>query len=139
MDSLKDAHYQHSTECGVSMPDEMCVNERCNIIEVVYSGVLTRQDMESTKTKSQQMLAEKWIDRVFIDMTRLESAPSIIDIFEIIASLPPGFKIAVLITPSSPIMREVNFAETVGLNRGTIIKVCLDKNEARQWLGTFTD
>ena len=139
MDYLPGTDYKHAIECEVSMPDEICVNERDNIIEVVYAGILTRQDIESTRTKFQGILAEKSIDSIFVDMTRLESAPSIFDIFEIISSIPAGLKIAMLITPSSPIIREVTFAETVGRNRGTTIKICLDQNEARQWLGAFKD
>ena len=139
MEYIDSADYKHTIECEVSMPDEICLNENNNNIEVVYSGVLTRQDMESTKAKIQQILAEKTIKRVFIDTTRLESGPSIFDIYEIIASLPLGFRIAILIAPSSPIIDEIAFAETVGLNRGVTIKAYLDRNDARQWLGTFED
>ena len=139
MGYLKCPHHKHLTECEVLMPDEICVNERDNIIEVVFSGVLTRQDMESTKTMIQQILDEKAINTILIDTTGLETAPSIVDIYEIITSLPVGFKIAILIAPSSPIIDEVTFAETVGCNRGTAISVFLDQNEARRWLGTFKD
>jgi hypothetical protein len=139
MDNLPSTDCKHAIECEVSMPDEICVNESNNIIEIVYAGILTRKDIESTRTKFQEILAEKSIDSIFVDITRLESTPSIFDIFEIISSIPAGLKIAMLITPSSPIIREVTFAETVGRNRGTTIKICLDRNEARQWLGTFND
>ena len=139
MDYLKGAHDKQSTECGGLMPDEISINERGNIIEVISSGVLTRQDMKGTKPRFQKILAEKPINRIFIDTTRLKSVPSIVEIYEIITSLPVGFKIAILIAPSSPIIREVTFAETVGRNRGTTIKVCLDRDEAWQWLGASKD
>ena len=119
------------------MSDEIFVNERDKIIEVVSSGVLTRQDMERAKTIFQEIFSEKGIDRIFIDTTRLESAPSVFDIFEVFATLPIGFKLAILVTPSSPIINDVTFAGTVGSNRGTTVKICLDQNEARQWLSTF--
>jgi hypothetical protein len=119
------------------MPDKICVNESAKIVEVVSSGTLTRQDMESTKSRVQQILAEKAIDRVLIDTTRLESVPAMFDIFEAFSTLPPGFKIAILVTPSSEIVKDVNFAQIVGGNRGTTIKICIDQNEAVQWLETF--
>jgi hypothetical protein len=117
------------------MTDIIRVNESDNIIEVISSGVLTRQDMESATTRFRQILAEKGIDRVFIDTTRLESIPAMHDIFKVFTTLPPGLKIAILVAPSSTFIKDVAFAETVGGNRGDTIKVCLDENEARQWLG----
>lgn len=117
------------------MPDEIRVNESDKIIEVFTSGVLTRKDMENTKEKFIQINAEKSINRVLIDTTRLEYAPSTFDIFEALATQPMGFKIAILFTPLSAITDDIYFAETVGSNRGVIIKAFSDESEARQWLG----
>ena len=77
---------QHSIKCEGMMPDTIRVIESENLIEVVSSGVLTRQDMESTKASILQILAEKAIDRVLIDTTRLESVPPVFDIFDALAT-----------------------------------------------------
>jgi hypothetical protein len=119
------------------MPDEIRVNENDSIIEIISSGTLTKQDMENTKTEIQQINAEKAINNVLIDTTRIESAPSSINIFDAIVTQPQGFKIAILVTPSSPITEDMYFAENAGINRGIIIKVFTDENESRRWLGNF--
>ena len=118
------------------MPDEIRVNENDSIIEVMSSGVLTRKDMENTKAKFLQINAEKAINKVFIDATRLEHCPDTLDIFEFFATQLLGFKIAILFTASSAITDDIFFAETVGSNRGVIVKAFSDENEARLWLGT---
>jgi hypothetical protein len=121
------------------MPDEVRVKENDGIIEVVSCGVLTRQDMEGTKTKLQQIRADKKINRILIDTTRVESVPSTSDIFEALVTQPPGFRIAILVAASNAIIQDVAFAETVGVNRGKSIKVFLDAREARRWLKRTTE
>ena len=119
------------------MPDEIRVNETEKIIEIVSSGSLTKQDMEKTKTMIQQIRAEKAFNRVLIDTTKVKSAPDSIDIFDAIATQARDFKIAIVVTPSNLMTEDMYFAETVGSNRGIIIKVFTDENEARQWLVGF--
>ena len=121
------------------MPDEVRLNESEGIIEVTNSGVLTRQDMESTKAKLQRILAQKALNRVLIDTTRLQSVPSTLDIFEAWVTNSRDFKIALLVGASSPFTKDVMFAETVGANRGQTVKVFWDQDEARRWLGTTND
>ena len=119
------------------MPDEIRVNENDSIIEIISSATLTKQDMKATKSKIQEIFTEKAVNRVLIDTTRIESPPHSIDIFNAIVTQPQGFKIAILVTPSSPITEDMYFAENAGINRGIIIKVFTDENEARQWLVGF--
>lgn len=119
--------------------DEVYVNESEGIIEVVSSGVLTRQDMESTKAKLQRILGEKGISRVFIDTARLRSVPSTMDLFEVWETYSRDFKTALLVTASNPINKDIAFAETVGVNRGQIVKMFWNEEAARRWLGTSND
>ena len=117
------------------MSDEVRVNESEGIIEVVSSGVLTREDMESTKARLQRILDEKGISRVLIDTARLQSLPSTIDIIAVWSTYSRDLKIALLVTVSNPINKDIAFSETVGVNRGKRVKMFWDKEEARQWLG----
>lgn len=119
--------------------DEVYVNEKEGIIEVVSSGVITRQDMESTRDKLQRILGEKGISRVLIDTARLRSLPSTMDLFEVWETYSRDFKTALLVTASNPINKDIAFAETVGVNRGQIVKMFWDEEEARRWLGTTND
>lgn len=121
------------------MSDEVHVNESEGIIEVVSSGVLTRQDMERTKFRLQRILDEKGVSRVLIDTARLQSLPSTFDLFEVCSTYSTHFKIALLVMASNPINNDLAFAQTVGLNRGQIVKMFWDQEEARRWLGTTND
>ena len=121
------------------MSDEVRVNESEGIVEVVSSAVLTRQDMESTKDRLQRILEEKGIRRVLIDTARLRSLPHTMDIFEVCSTYSRDFKIALLVTASNPINKDLAFAETVGVNRGQRVKMFRDQEEARRWLGTTNE
>jgi hypothetical protein len=121
------------------MTDEIHLNESEGIIEVVSSGTLTREDMENTKAKLERILAEKAVSRVLIDTSRLQSAPSVVDIFEVCTSYSRDFKIALLVKASSSITKDVAFAETIGVNRGQTVRVFWDQEEARRWLGATND
>ena len=121
------------------MPDEVRVNESKGIIEVVSSGDLTKQDMERTKAKLQSVLAENAFYRVLIDTTRLHAVPKTFEIFEAWSTHSRSFKIALLIMASSAIAKDVAFAETVGVNRGQVVKLFSDKEEALRWLGADDD
>jgi hypothetical protein len=121
------------------MSDEVRVNESEGIIEVVSSGDLTRQEMGGTMATLQRILDEKGIRRVLIDTTRLHSAPGTLDIFELCSTYSRVLKIALLVTDSNGINKDVAFAETVGVNRGQTVKMFWDEEEARRWLGTAND
>jgi hypothetical protein len=121
------------------MSDEVRVNESEGIIEVVSSGVLTRQEMESTMATLQRILDEEGVSRVLIDTARLQSAPGTLDIFEFCSTSSRDFKIALLVTDSNGINKDIAFAETVGVNRGQRVKMFWDREEARRWLGTAND
>lgn len=121
------------------MSDEVRVHEDEGIIEVVSSGILTRQDMESTKAKIQKILVEKGFRRVLIDTTRIQSDPDTFNIFDAWKNHSKDFRIAILATESSPIIKDILFTENVAVNRGQTVKVFWDREKARRWLGISTN
>ena len=121
------------------MSDEVRVNKEEGIIEIVSSSTLTRQDMESTKAKIQKIFTEMGFRRILIDTTRIQSTPLTVDIFEALEDHPKNFRIAILVTASSPIVEDVLFAENVAVNRGQTLKVFWDQEKAREWLRISTD
>jgi hypothetical protein len=123
----------------VTMSDELHVNESEGVVEVVPSGVLTRQDMEDTRARLQRILDEKGISRVLFDTARLQSVPGTMDIIAIWSTCSRDFKTALLVTASNPINKDIAFAETVGVNRGKRVKMFRDQEEARRWLGRSSD
>ena len=121
------------------MPDEIRVRDSDDIIEVISFGVLKRADMKSTKARLQEIHAKKAINGVLIDTTRVDSVPDTIDIFHALATQSLDFKIAILAVASSPFTEDFSFAETVGVNRGKMIKVFFEREKARKWLGASVE
>jgi hypothetical protein len=119
------------------MPDEVRVNKNEGIIEIISSGDLTINDMQSTDDIIQNIFAENGIYQVLIDQTRVQSFPDTFKIFDFCKSQFTNFRIAILTSISSPLLNDAKFMETVGHNWGRIVKVFYDEKEARQWLSKF--
>lgn len=99
------------------MPDDIRVNEDEGVIEVISHDIVTRQDMERSKIRFQQIFDEKGIDKILIDANRVTSGPGTLDTFENMVTFSSVFKVAILIKESSVHTKELKFAENVGTNR----------------------
>lgn len=116
------------------MPDEIHIDEKNKIIEVISRGIITPKDIEHTKNELLKICNRKGINKVFSDTTRIVSVPNVMDIYGIVKDYPRNFIIAFLIKEPSEVNRQVTFAETVGNNRGFRIKTFTNKKDAKQWL-----
>jgi hypothetical protein len=116
------------------MPDEVRLNGEIGIIEVESHGVVTKEDITSSIRQIQQIQEETGISRLLVDTTRQDILPGPIEIFEIFSVYPREIKTALLVDRSQATARDVEFVETVALNRGKQVRVCYDREEALRWL-----
>jgi hypothetical protein len=119
------------------MPDEVRLNEEMGIIEVNSYGVVTKDDILGSIEKIQQIQSESGIDKLLVDTTRQETLPSPIEIFELFSVYPREIKTALLVNTSQTTAKDVEFVETVALNRGKHMKVVHDREQALQWLDNW--
>lgn len=116
------------------MPDEVRFNREQNVIEVKSYGVVTKADISNSIKLIQQIQQETGVDKLLVDTTGQESLPNAIEIFEIFSVYPGEIKTALLVNKSQTTADDVEFVETVALNRGKSMQVHYDRELALRWL-----
>ena len=116
------------------MPDEVRYNQELKIIEVESYGDVTRDDILGSIEKIKRIQTDTGVDKLLVDTTRQEKLPDSVDIFEIFSAYPRTIKTALLLNPTQATAEDVEFVETVALNRGKKMKALDDRERALQWL-----
>ena len=118
------------------MPDEVRLNRELDIIEVESFGVVTREDISGSIQQIQRIQEETGVNRLLVDTTRQKTLPDAIEIFEIFSVYPREIRTALLVDKSQATARDVEFVETVALNRGKHMQVHYDREKALRWLNS---
>jgi len=119
------------------MPDKIRVNENLGIIEVKSLGEVSKDDIEQSIAKVREIYNERNIKKILVDTRRQETMPDTLDIFDLFSTFPREFKLALLIVESQATAEDISFGETVGVNRGVLVKIFYDEEQALQWLETL--
>jgi hypothetical protein len=108
--------------------------------ELVYSGCLTKHDIEATATKALALAVQAGSGRFLKDLGKVETLDlTTIDIY----NLPErwrslkanrGNREAILAPDSSAIMNDILFYETACQNRGWQVKIFSQRQDAIEWL-----
>ena len=115
------------------MPEELRVDKDRRVVEVRSYGVVSREDMAASIASVQDIADAEGITNVLVDATAQESMPSTLDIFDLFSNHPGGVAVAVVGT-KQPTAGDLEFAETVAVNRGIRIKVFPSPADAEKWL-----
>ncbi|MFC1604120.1 hypothetical protein ACFL5F_03745 [Planctomycetota bacterium] len=65
---------------------------------------------------------------------RQETMPGIIGIYDLFSNFLREFKLALVIKESQATVKDISFAETVGVNRSVRVKIFHKKEQALHWL-----
>jgi len=118
------------------MPYELNVNTAEGYVVVEHYGVTNLDESIQVGQAALKLAMEQKLSRIFIDITRIEGKAGIIDLFLSTKfhaeNAPMRPKAAMLGRPDQG--PDMEFIETVGLNRGMYIKVFIDRTEALAWL-----
>ena len=115
-------------------------NSKLNIIEIVHAGRTTKADLTAGTTKAIALSKEKGIFDVLIDTTEIELAASLFDIFNLPAkqyveeALDHRIRIGLIQPKLSKEKENAEFYEIACVNRGWLVKIFLNRNDAIEWL-----
>lgn len=110
------------------------------VVETVYSGVLSPEDLESAIDESLTAAREHRVARFLADCSGLQGGHSILDLYGMATMLeakgvPPGVREAVILPQLNAPADDVRFWETVCQNRGYAVRVFSRREDALDWLG----
>jgi hypothetical protein len=116
------------------MHDGIKVDERRGIIEVCSYAKSSKEDIARAINKAQQIFRDKGFNKILADTTKQDAMPNSFDIFDLFSSFPREFRTAMVLKKNQKTEKDLIFAETVGENRGVLIKIFYDRKPALQWL-----
>jgi hypothetical protein len=109
------------------------------IIETVYSGSLSADDVNQAAMATMELGMNLGIPLCLADCSRLEGGHSMFDLYDLsdeltsfLASI--SFKEALILPVDKNHTDKVRFWETTCLNRGLTVKVFDDRDSAIKWL-----
>ena len=116
------------------MPYDLSIEREEGYIRVVLFDPFTQSDIDSAMKEVQEIRQEDKLNRILCDQRELQVPPSATAGFFTAEQFgkPPlvGTKLALLRKRA----REESLFEIAAQTRGVIIRVFLDKEEAKQWL-----
>jgi len=123
----------------MKMPWNLEFDSELNFIITVYSGDVTKQDIEESTKAS---LSKVHKDRPALFLTEFEDVVlrlTTLDIYSVFEQwIPLGAtrenRSALVVSESSSIFEDVKFHETVCRNRSWKVRVFRDREEAMNWL-----
>lgn len=118
------------------MPDKVRLNEEAEIIEVQSYGDITAADLSKSIQQILEIQQTSGVDRLLVDTTQQESLPSTIEIVEIFSHYPRNLKTALLVDTAQATAQDVEFVETVAINRGKKMQLHYDREKALRWLNS---
>ncbi len=98
------------------------------------------EEAVASRAEAGSVMSKQALTRVLIDISgaTIAKLPNTVSLVDFNASyydvLPVGSNIACVIPADKNIVTDAKFAETVALNRGISMKICLDRDSALDWL-----
>lgn len=115
-------------------------NSTIHIVEVIYTGKTTADDLRESTSELITLEKEKGLNRFLIDPTEMTFFATLMDIYDLPAKqyLEEGAdksgRVALILPPPSKEKEVVQFYETVCMNRGWNVQVFSERQEAIDWL-----
>ncbi len=116
------------------MPEVISFNKKKNLIEVLSFGSLFLSEWLDDIQEIKRLNYQEDCNRVLVDITKLVSVPSMVNIFETASEkLPRNMRFALIMEAGQNIREDVHFFETVSLNRGISVQLFNRREEASDW------
>lgn len=121
------------------MPCTSRFNEEINIIETVYSGTLTLNELNQHVREIMELAQKHQVTRFLADCTGIMQGGSSLDIYDLakmIEDVPEvhRMKEAILLPVQPDSAGDMKFFETTAKNRGLNVQVFANRENAIQWL-----
>ena len=120
------------------MSYEIKVNDALSIIEVKHEGPVDIDEMRAAREETAKYLTDNESRRVLVDIRNATLGPTTMELFGFNASyrdlLPLDVEIAIVYSSETASREDILFVETVARNRGVLLRIFTDRNEALDWL-----
>ena len=121
------------------MPWNITAHTELPIIETCYSGNLSKAELFAAARKTLELGKEHDRHLFLGDCSNLSENPSLFDLYFLAKEISSGaysrkLKEAILLPKIPAFIENVNFWETIGRNRGFMVRVFRDRNTALDWL-----
>ena len=116
------------------MPSRIWADTDTGILEVRSFGEVTLDDLRSQIAEITRLAAETGIRKVLVDTLGEESLPSTFDFFDFMSNLPTDLVYAMYSNRTQQTHADMEFGETVALNRGIRIRHFSDRDSALSWI-----
>jgi hypothetical protein len=121
------------------MPWQVQLLPQQPIVETLYAGHLTSEELHAAVTASLQEAKTHRVTRLLSDCTTLEGGHNFADLFDLAENLQNddfafSLREAVLLPPTGPGVEMVKFYETTCRNRGLEVRIFTDRTQAIAWL-----
>lgn len=108
------------------------------IVEITHTGQMTINEATNSRNEAAAVMTDRDLKKVLADVSAAEHSTSTADMFKFNAShyevFPPHTRLAVVIPPDPANTEPAEFAKTVAVNRGIMMRIFLDKSDAMSWL-----
>ncbi len=121
------------------MPYQVCFNEKDQIVETVYQGLLTSDELMEAAMASLKVAEQHQTTRFLGDCTTLDPGGSLFDIYDLVQfyeNIPfARFSKEAILLPQIPqAVEDMQFYELVSQNRGFEVRIFADRQVALDWL-----
>lgn len=121
------------------MPWSVELNTELDLIEEVFSGYVTKSEVEAATSKAFELAPKDRPARFLTELRNLDLEHSVVDLYH----LPKEWermqfmrwnRMALLVPSAIEIMKDLQFFETTCLNQGWQVKIFTQRQEAIAWL-----
>ena len=119
------------------MPYRTHFDPEHDLIEVTYFGSLTPADLERAAHEILEQLAQRGFKRVLADCSSIEGGHSVFDLYALadwLSTHASHLKEAVVVPVQGLAADKVEFWETTCQNRGLLVRLFHERQEALAWL-----
>ena len=111
-------------------------DEEAQCVFLTYVGKLPPIEAVAVRYEAGALLAARHWQRIVVDVTRLRSIPTAMDLFKLAnglsADLPPGARVALVVRPEQA--RHAKIVESVARDGGVFLTFFLDAEKAAAWV-----
>ncbi|MDB4335125.1 hypothetical protein OAA06_02065 [bacterium] len=116
------------------MPDILKLDKSNKIITIQSHGVVTRDDIEESIIKINELFKNGVVDKVLVDASGQIKIPDLGSFYKLSDKFANGIRIAVYTKIDLSNSKDLEFFELTSRNKGKVLKVFYDMEEAKQWL-----
>lgn len=117
------------------MPETVCVYKQHDVILIDSLDNVGETDLMQSLESVLQIVRDQGLNKIMVDTTHQTSLPSTIALYSFASELSRqarNLKHAIVTTEQS--LKDIQFIETVGQNRGVSIHLFSSRDEALSWL-----